>query len=246
MSGISVASSIGYLTPSPATGTCTYTPETRLMVLHTKGSAAKGVHLRHRVLVPNSMICEILHPNHEHQLAGHLGRAKTKARICKSLCGDNMTHDVLSWIACSLDCALRKPPEPPPKAFLQSIALTKENYLSCPFGLLSFNCVYIPTSTHGLSHIMVFTDHFTKWKEAVAVPDLQSATICQDLFDIIVYRLSPPFLILTERSSPPISPKSSLACSEFVLSPERAPPPKQSKPNVSSVAPEHFLLLYSQ
>ena len=61
-----------------------------------------------RLVVPKLEIDEILKMNHDHMLSGHLGSAKTLARVRRQYVWPGMGKDVKTYVKNCLTCAKRK------------------------------------------------------------------------------------------------------------------------------------------
>ena len=55
-----------------------------------------------------------------------------------------------------------------------------------PWYHIGMDLIKMPTSKHGNKHILSIDDYFTKWPEAVAIPDKNAETIASTLFDIFL------------------------------------------------------------
>jgi hypothetical protein len=59
----------------------------------------------------------------------------------------------------------------------------------------------LPTTTQGNKYILVFTDYFTRWPEAFAMPDQKSETIAPIFVEEIIFKYGVPKKLLTGRGT---------------------------------------------
>jgi Integrase core domain/Chromo (CHRromatin Organisation MOdifier) domain len=71
-----------------------------------------------------------------------------------------------------------------------------------PFDIVGMDILTdLPTTVRGNKHILVFTDYFTKWPEAYALPDLEAVTTARKFLEGIILRHGAPSRIITDRGS---------------------------------------------
>ena len=58
-----------------------------------------------------------------------------------------------------------------------------------------------PTSTLGNNHVLVITDYFTKWVEAIPLPDQTALTTCKALMNKIIFKHGPPKILISDRGA---------------------------------------------
>ena len=58
-----------------------------------------------------------------------------------------------------------------------------------------------PSSSFGNNHVLVITDYFTKWVEAVPLPDQTALTTCKALMNTIILKHGPPKILISDRGS---------------------------------------------
>jgi putative transposase len=61
-----------------------------------------------KIVVPKDKIQEILKMNHDHMLAGHLGVAKSLARIKHQYLWPGLGNDIKAYVSNCITCAKRK------------------------------------------------------------------------------------------------------------------------------------------
>ena len=134
-----------------------------------------------QLVVPKSLHLEILQAAHDDVLAGYLGIAKTYEVIRRQFYWHQMFVDVSHYCKSCRDCAMKKAPRSGHKAPLIHIAVES------PFHRVGVNCLEpLPMTMSGNRYIVVFTDYFTKWPEAFAVPSIEATHIARLLLDHII------------------------------------------------------------
>lgn len=126
-------------------------------------------------MVPDSMKSEVLRLTHNSLLGGHLGQKKTKRKVQQRFYWFEMREDVNIWI-CKCDvCSRMKHSYRKPRVALGDMRV------GAPLDRISIDLVGpLPETPRGNQHILVLTDHFSKWAEAYPVPD-QTALTCADV-----------------------------------------------------------------
>ena len=74
---------------------------------------------------------------------------------------------------------------------------------NAPFETIAIDFLgpFKPKSTQGNSYIMIVTDYFTKWVEAILLPDQKAKTTARALVKPIISRHGSPKTILTDRGT---------------------------------------------
>ena len=120
-------------------------------------------------------------------MAGHLGITKTYAVVRQRFFWPGMFIDIQHYCKSCDDCTMKKAPKGGYRANLIPIPVEG------PFDRVGVNCLGpLPVTHSGNRYIIVFTDYFTKWPEAFAVPDIKAPRIAQLLLDHIIARHSAP------------------------------------------------------
>lgn len=112
-----------------------------------------------QLVVPPELVNEVLRSSHNN--LGHPGRGKTTSFIRERFFWPGMTCDIEEWIKGCKRYLLRKSPtnNRAPLVNIQS---------SEPLELVCLDYLTLETSKGGYQHILVITDHFTKY--ALAIP----------------------------------------------------------------------------
>lgn len=160
------------------------------------GTDIKETVLRYRVFVPEEHRKEILKLNHDHKLAGHLGIAKTLARIKRQYTWPNLREDVTTYVTNCLPCALRKPygsfraplnPLPPVQFVWERIAMDIVGSIN--------------ESTSGNKYILVLADYASRFVFTIPMEDQRAKTVAKHLVESILTKYGSPHTVLTDQGT---------------------------------------------
>jgi hypothetical protein len=127
---------------------------------------------------------------------GHLGEKKSLEKLFKRFWWPQARKEMIFWIKSCPTCIARKPTSAPLTGKLQSIPV------EAPFELVGIDVLGpLPTSKESNRFIIVFTDHFTKWAEAFAVPTHSAETVADLLVKHIFCRFGCPKKLLSDQGS---------------------------------------------
>ena len=87
-----------------------------------------------------------------------------------------------------------------------------------PFHLVGVDCLGpLPVTTSGNHYIVVFTDYFTRWPKAFAVPTIDAQQIAKLLLDNIIARHSAPRVLLSDRGKNFLSKVVAAVCDLYQI-----------------------------
>ena len=131
---------------------------------------------KHQFVVPHNKREEALKTFHDLPTSGHRGITQTYEKICDQLWWPKLKEDVHYWCNSCTSCARFKTHHLP-KAPIQSLAAGHPNevvaidFVGPMPGPTKLNNVYL----------LVMVDHFTRYAEAVALPDRQASSVAKAL-----------------------------------------------------------------
>ena len=132
-------------------------------------------HSVYRLLVPQLLQSVLLETAHDKW--GHQGVARTYS-ILKSRCyWPGMHSQVKSYIRRCVQCTVAKAPLPKIRPAMQHLLAFK------PLELLAIDFVKLDRGKGGIEDVLVMTDAFTKWAQAVACKDQSAVTVARKLRD---------------------------------------------------------------
>ena len=117
-----------------------------------------------RLVVPAKLRIEILNNLHGLRISGHMGIARTIARVKYRFYWPGLSADVARWCAMCAICASRKGKPPPKRAPMESQPVGRA------FERIAIDILDTRKVTNkGNQYILVIYDYFTKWMDAFAL-----------------------------------------------------------------------------
>ena len=149
-----------------------------------------------KIMIPKCKVKEILKMNHDHMLAGHLGRAKTLARIRRQYLWPGMATDVKTHVKNCLTCAKRKA-YGAAKAPLNPIPTEHPVW-----GLIAMDVVGpITESRNGNKYILVLSDYASRYVMTFPMANQSSETVAKILVNGVISKYGAPRTVLTDQGS---------------------------------------------
>ena len=149
-----------------------------------------------QVVIPASLRREILIACHDEPTAGHLSVFKTYDKIRSRYYWHGMYKDVEHWCTSCIDCSMKKVPRGKKKAPLLPIPVEGA------FDRVAMDVLGpFPVTNDGNRYIVVFSDYYTRWPEAFALPSTEASLIANLLVDKILARHGAPKTLLSDRGS---------------------------------------------
>ena len=163
-------------------------------VLYRRWETEDGHGARLQLVLPRSMVPEVLSALHDAPSAGHMGVNKTLERVRERFYWYGQQHDVEDWCRQCQKCSKRKSPQQPGRAPLVS---------SCPgypFERIALDIMGpLPTTESGQKYILVVGDYFSKWTEAFPLPNQEAKTVAEKLVNEVISRYGAPERIHTDQ-----------------------------------------------
>ena len=138
-------------------------------------------------IIPLSYRSTLLHQYHDQPQAGHLGPDKTAARVRQVGYWVGMLQDIDQYCKECTICQVSKSPSPQ-KAPLQNIPIGK------PWEMVAIDILQVPISSHSNQYLLVIQDYFTKWAEAIPIPDQSANRITKELIRVFSHYELPDIL----------------------------------------------------
>ncbi|KII68202.1 Transposon Tf2-9 polyprotein [Thelohanellus kitauei] len=166
--------------------------ETNYLIEHSKQLSIINNLLCHRSrrglrpVIPTSLRKQMFESCHSKSLS-HLGMNKTIDLLSDIAYWPSMKTDVSTWISECQSCQLNKHRNRKPKSNLIPINTSPD----VQFWEVDFMGP-LPRTINDNQYIIVFINTFTKWVEALAVPDQSSSTAVKAMLECVVYRFGIP------------------------------------------------------
>lgn len=151
-----------------------------------------------RLLVPTSLIPEILYQFHDHVSAGHVGRDKLYQQIRRKFAWPQMEKDISDYVATCTICKSVKSRNVYPPGVMRAHMIVSE-----PFQRIYFDIVGPIPKSSVLNHqyIYVCIDSLTRYCEARSYRSYTAKNVALFILDNIVWRHGVPTEIVFDNAS---------------------------------------------
>ena len=125
----------------------------------------------------------------------HPGVKATRRLVMDRFFWPNMATDVKSWISTCVPCQKSK--------ILRHVR-TPAEFIAMPaarFQHIHIDVVGPLPPSRGCTHLLTIVDRYTRWPEAIPVPDTSAATLCSALQYNWVARFGPPLQMTSDRGT---------------------------------------------
>ena len=137
---------------------------------------------------------EVLQQFHDCPTAGHLGVEKTLEKVKQSFYWPGMKDQIQEYCRHCDKCFARKPKSYKNRAPLGSYQVGE------PMERIEVDILGpLPLSKHGNRYILVVTDMFTKWTEAMALQNQEASTVSRALVDNFICRFGTPLQLHSDQ-----------------------------------------------
>jgi hypothetical protein len=145
--------------------------------------------------VPNSMVNSLFKHYHNSSLGGHFNGLRTYDRLRALYTWPKMGQDIFKRCESCHSCIFTRPRHPDTRVIMSSSPPTR------PFERLSVDLIKFPRSKLGNEYAVVFIDFFTRWTEAMPVPDKRATNIISVMKEYILARHGIPNYLLSDEGS---------------------------------------------
>ena len=142
-------------------------------------------------VLPPSAQHDALRLSHDVPTAGHQGVEKTLQKLRKVAYWVNMAKDVDQYCRNCLTCQQSKV-SLPQRAPLQNVPIGQ------PWQMVAVDILQVPLSTNNNRYLLVLQDYFTKWADAVPLPDQTASRITTALINFFC-TYGPPQIIHSDQ-----------------------------------------------
>ena len=145
-----------------------------------------------RLVIPRAIRKHLLHEHHSGPVGAHMGRNKTRDTMTRRYYWPGMQEDIDEWIGTCAVCNRRKSSPYGRIGQHHPIKVTE------PFAMWGMDLLTLPTSDQGNTYLLVMTEYFTRWVEAVPLPNKEATTVAGVVYREIFCRYGAPTCILTD------------------------------------------------
>ena len=147
-----------------------------------------------QLIVPKSRRAEVMEMHHSIPSAAHLDAKRTMERIKNGFYWPGMKVSVTEFCRLCDSCAARKPSPKQNKAPMGHISS------GAPMEKVCIDILGpLPLTRQKHKYILVITDIFTKWTEAVPLPDQEARTFTKAFVDTFVSRFGTPLQVHSDQ-----------------------------------------------
>ena len=137
-------------------------------------------------LIPASLVPQVLYSIHSSTTGGHLGIFKTVEKVRERFYWPGFQEDVKLFINRCEQCQKRANPA---KTHRHSLVEWTPSY---PFHHIGIDFMGSLPLSNGNQHILLIGDHFSKWYEAIPLPDQTASTTATALLENWICRFGCP------------------------------------------------------
>ena len=146
------------------------------------------------LVLPKSLVPQLLAETHGNILTGHEGTTKTKERLLQSYFWPAMDKDILQLVAGCKTCQARRTDDKPKPHLLQPLPQCTAMNQRVHFDLFG----PLKVSQHGKKFVLCITDAFTKYAEMIAIDNKEAETVAKQIFEKWICRFGTPLEFVSD------------------------------------------------
>ena len=147
-----------------------------------------------QVVVPESLVQEVLTSMHSGPSGGHFAADKLAAQVKLRMWWPSVVTDVQEFCDRCDRCESRNPPIPAPRASLGQLSASR------PLEVVGMDILSgLPRTINGNKHLLVLIDHFSRWCEVYPLKDLTALSVAKVLVNEFVSRFGVPTRIHSDQ-----------------------------------------------
>lgn len=155
-------------------------------------SPAHGI----QVVIPRSLIATVIKHYHDNTFMAHQGTKRTIAAIKLKYWWPTMSSDIQEYIGSCDKCAKRKIGKSQRAPLGDAVAA--DDFMDT----VSLDIVGpLPTTESGNKYLLTFVDHFTRFCEAIPIPDQSAETVAKEFVTKIIAQWGTPNRLLTDQGT---------------------------------------------
>lgn len=153
-------------------------------------------HREWKLCIPTPQRPELLAENHDHPTAGHLGIAKTIARLALRYYWPGMFREAASYVRRCISCQKFKSDQRGPAGRMGPPRIGQ------PWDTVAADMIGpLPHPTKGFEYVLVFQDRMTKWVECRPLRQATGAAVVTALRELVICRFGCPRTLITDNGT---------------------------------------------
>jgi hypothetical protein len=154
----------------------------------------RGMNGEHQLLVPKTLVKEVIELNHDSICAAHPGKKRTLEILCIRYYWPKMRQDVESYVRECDNCHRRKQG----REYIAPLGEVRQP--TYPFEITSMDiCGTYPLTPRKNKYLLTFIDHVTKYAEAIPIADMSAETSARAYATQIVARHGSGSSLVTDK-----------------------------------------------
>ncbi|GBL74067.1 hypothetical protein AVEN_230973-1 [Araneus ventricosus] len=121
---------------------------------------------------------------------------KTLSKTRERCYWNRLRADIEKWCRKCHACGTRTGPKTRTKGRLQRYNV------GAPFERMALDILrHFPVTTKGYRYVLVLMDYFSKWSEAIPIPDQEASTVAEELVRTWISRYGVPMILLSDQGT---------------------------------------------
>ncbi|XP_025264171.1 uncharacterized protein LOC112637817 [Camponotus floridanus] len=165
-------------------------------ILHSLDFKERSSDEQWKICIPTPVRKAVIHQYHDEPTAGHLGIAKTIARIAERHYWPGMFRDIAKYVRRCETCQSFKAAQQRPAGKLHAMEVKR------PWEQVSIDLIGpLPRSKKGHTWLLVMQDRFSKWVELTSLRKATADAVTQAVTNNIILRHGRPEIILSDNGT---------------------------------------------
>ncbi|KAL6417111.1 hypothetical protein ACFW04_014674 [Cataglyphis niger] len=187
-------------------------------ILHSLNFKETSADEQWKECVPKEQRAKVISQHHNEPTAGHLGIAKTIARIAEYFYWPGMFREIAAYVRTCLTCQAHKVAQEQPAGKLHATDIQK------PWEQVTTDLVGpLPRSRQGHTWLFVMQDRFSKWVELAPLRQATAKATTRTITERVILRHGRPESILSDNGTQFVSKEFENRLAAFDIKHKRAP-----------------------
>ena len=147
-----------------------------------------------QMLLPQKLIPDVLKSLHDHPTSAHLGVTKTLLKVRDRFYWPGQRRDVEDWCRTCQECSSRKSPSRHYRAKMSTDSTGN------PLQRVAMDILGpLPVTERQNKYVLVISDYFTKWADALPLPNMEAETVAREFVRHFVCLFGAPTYLHTDQ-----------------------------------------------